>query len=273
MKNCIDEGTLQTWFDGELTATEAAAVKAHVTACARCAQAARELETENSLLSQALSLEFSAAVPTERLRQRVDAAVAGLQSVRTRETNKSSWQSLVEFFASFRPLAYASVAVIVLLAGVLTFVYLKRQKPTDVIAEQPTPKAVRTSPGPSPEPSPQLVVKGSDNVRTPPPRQRSRRTYTAGKMDALAKQESQYQREIARLSEHFQSQPPLRPSLRVEYEHNLALIDNAIAYTRTAAKKNPKDPQAAQFVLAAYQSKVDLMNQFADLRGLEKLEK
>ena len=273
MKNCIEEGTLQTWFDGELTATETAAVKAHLTACARCAQAARELETENSLLSQALSLEFSEAAPSERLRQRVDAAVAGLQSVRTRETSQSRWPSLVEFFASFRPLAYASVALIVLLAGVLTYVYLKRQKPSQVIARQPTPAAVPTLPGPSPEPSPQLVVKKSDNVPTPAPRQRSRGTYTASKVDALTRQENQYQREIARLSEHFQSQPPLRPSLRVEYEHNLALIDNAIAYTRNAAKKNPKDPQAAQFVLAAYQSKVDLMNQFADLRGLEKLEK
>ena len=29
------------------------------------------------------------------------------------------------------------------------------------------------------------------------------------------------------------------------------------------ARKNPGDPQATQFVLAAYQSKIDLMNQIA----------
>jgi hypothetical protein len=64
----------------------------------------------------------------------------------------------------------------------------------------------------------------------------------------------------------MQTKPPMGPALQVEYEHSLAVINNAIAATRDVARKNPKDPQAAQFVLTAYQSKVDLMNQFADLR-------
>jgi hypothetical protein len=58
----------------------------------------------------------------------------------------------------------------------------------------------------------------------------------------------------------------MRPSLQVEYEHNVALLDQAIEMTRDAARKNPKDPQAAQFMLAAYQSKVDLLHQVADAR-------
>ena len=87
---------------------------------------------------------------------------------------------------------------------------------------------------------------------------------------SLAWQERQYQNAIAKLNEAIKAQAPLRPSLQVEYEYNLALVDNAIANTRDVARKNPKDPQATQFMLAAYQSKVDLMNQIAEARVLER---
>ena len=40
MRNCIDEGTLQAWFDGELDANTAANVGAHLHACVECAKAA-----------------------------------------------------------------------------------------------------------------------------------------------------------------------------------------------------------------------------------------
>ena len=87
---------------------------------------------------------------------------------------------------------------------------------------------------------------------------------------SLSWQERQYDYAIARLNEAVKVQPPMRPSHQVEYEYNMALIDNAIATSRDAARKHPKDPQAAQFMLAAYQSKVDLMNQIANARVPEK---
>jgi len=58
----------------------------------------------------------------------------------------------------------------------------------------------------------------------------------------------------------------MRPSLQAEYERNLALVDRAIATTRSAAKRNPNDPDAADFMFSAYQSKVDLLNTIADAR-------
>jgi protein involved in temperature-dependent protein secretion len=58
----------------------------------------------------------------------------------------------------------------------------------------------------------------------------------------------------------------MRPSLQVEYEHNVAVLDSAIEMTRDAVRKNPNDTQASRFMFAAYQSKVDLLNQVADAR-------
>ena len=79
--------------------------------------------------------------------------------------------------------------------------------------------------------------------------------------------ERSYLQTIARLDTTIKSnKKDMRPSLRSEYERNLAVVDRAIAATRSAAKSNPNDPDAADFMFAAYQSKVDLLNTIADAR-------
>ena len=80
--------------------------------------------------------------------------------------------------------------------------------------------------------------------------------------------ERSYLKQIASLDTTIKSESarPMRPGLQVEYERNLALVDRAIAATRSAAKSNPNDPDAVEFMFAAYQSKLDLLNQVADAR-------
>ena len=79
MRECLDEGILQSYFDGELSSEQMESVTSHLVSCMNCAAAARELEGEANLLSSALAPEFDATVPTEHLRHRIDVAVAGLQ--------------------------------------------------------------------------------------------------------------------------------------------------------------------------------------------------
>jgi hypothetical protein len=271
MRNCIDEGTLQTWFDGELAASEAAKITAHLNACVRCAEAARTLEAENSILSAALSNEFAAVVPSERLRQRVNAAVDGLQVGRTPRMDRSWISAIRDLLPRFRVLGYASATAAVLLAAALTLVYLKQDQPAAVTANERLPEIATAIPKNSPEAVAKPV--GTKPLNPLPPRAaRSVRKKQAAEEQAtsLAWQERQYEGAIAKLNEAIKAEAPLRPSLQVEYEYNLALIDNAIATTRDVAKKNPKDPQATQFMLAAYQTKIDLMNQIADARSLER---
>jgi hypothetical protein len=268
MRNCIDEGTLQSWFDGELDSNAAANVTAHLHSCVPCAEAARTLEAENLILSEGLSTEFAAAIPTERLRQRVNAAVAGLQFAGAAPVNRSWWSALSDLLPSFRVLAYASATAAILLAGWLAVVYLKRDQPTALATVQRGfPDIAVVTPQETPNP---LPPKQSEPL---PPSQTSliKKTRPVEEQaTSLDWQERQYERAIAKLNEAMNAQAPLRPSLRVEYEYNLAVIDNAITTTRDVARKNPNDPQATQFMLAAYQSKIDLMNQIADARDLER---
>jgi len=79
--------------------------------------------------------------------------------------------------------------------------------------------------------------------------------------------ERSYLQTIAKLDSTIKSNKnSMRPALQVEYERNLAVVDRTIAATRSAAKSNPNDPDAADFMFAAYQSKVDLLNTIADAR-------
>ena len=271
MRNCFDEGKLQTWSDGALNAKEAANVAAHVNLCARCAETARTIEAENLIVTEGLASEFAAAVPSDRLRQRLNTAVAALQYPDVPVVTQSRWRAALESFALFRPLAYASIAVAVLFAGILGFVYLKNERIPAAIAAQTVPGfgfpviATELLKEDQPVSVPIAVPTASRNsararaslARNP------NRTYRPEAM-SLAWQESQYQYAIAKLNEAIKIQPPMRPSMQVEYEYNMAVINSAIATTRDAARRKPNDPLAAQFMLTAYQSKVDLLNEVAN---------
>ena len=270
MRNCIPEETLQAWFDGELADNEAATVAAHLIECLDCAEGARTIEAENLIVSKALAFEFEATIPTERLRERVATAVADLQSASLSRTRPTLSQRASELFSSFRPLAYASIVIAVLLGAFLTFVLFKKEQ-----TKTAPPEVVRNEPVkvPSSNATPSIEKPPTPKASASPAKRKSRRSIAIKRSrtdepDAfsLAWQQRQYDYAISRLDEAIRVQPPMRPSVQVEYTYNMAVLDNAIATGRTVARRNPNDPYATQFLLDAYQSKVDLMNQIANPR-------
>ena len=287
MKQCLDEGMLQSYFDGELPASLMESATSHLASCASCAAAARELEEENALLGEAFALEFSESVPTERLRRRVDAAVAGLQIVRpgVHQTSAVSgfFSSLSNLFsfAPQRALGYAALMLVLALGVIFGLVKLRSSAPTSpqtiaiktpensnpaVATVQPkesvNPKAGGTAPS---------IVSTPRNPSTP--RRVSNKSTVATAIAPkpapvkLLPGERAYLQTIAKLDSTIkQDENNMRPALQAEYQRNLAVVDRAIAASRTAAKKNPNDPDAADFMFAAYQSKVDFLNTIADAR-------
>src|SRR5215831_4436457 len=159
MRDCIDEGTLQAWFDGELPADTAANVTSHVNTCAQCADMAHTLKSENSVLAAAMAAELNEPVPTERLRQRLDAKIAALNYASSPKVSEPRW-TLSSFFA-WRPLAYASVAAVILLAAFLGVVYLRKENP------KPLEVAKAKNPPNLPQPSPESPI--VPNVKEPNP--------------------------------------------------------------------------------------------------------
>jgi len=289
MRECLDEGILQSYFDGELSNEYMESVASHLGSCFECAAAARELEAEVSLLSNALAVEFDGTVPTERLRHRIDVAVAGLQlgnqnSVREPIAGRGWLQSLSGLFAFTpqRTFGYAALAVVLAFGTIIGVIQLRPdQSPT--IDKQDVAEVVSPQPPISQNPNPGSGVVSIDTptpvgsysgvASVPVKKSRSERPRTIVNDQNVAQVkllpgERSYLKTIAVLDSTIKSKSnrPMRPELRAEYERNLAVVDRALAATRNAAKKNPNDPDAAEFMFNAYQSKVDLLNTVADAR-------
>jgi hypothetical protein len=286
MTRCLDEVKLQSYFDGELPIEQMESVTSHLASCVTCAAAARELEEESALVMNALAAEFEASVPTESLRQRIDEAVLGDRLAIARSSQKTSgFFSGLFNFGTQRALGYASLAVVLAFAAIFVVVKMKSTPESNntvakvtppptfdsskVVDNTPAPIAANRPPQDEQQPRIKVVAQPVRPARNPNIRTVS---YTPNEElndhpVKLLPGERAYLQTIAKLDSTIQSnKKSMRPALQVEYERNLAVVDRAIAATRSAAKSNPNDPDAADFMFAAYQSKVDLLNTIADAR-------
>jgi anti-sigma factor RsiW len=286
MTRCLDEGKLQSYFDGELSIDVMESVTSHLASCVTCAAAAREMEEESSLLTSALAMEFEASVPTERLRERINEAVLGDRIASAQSTEKVG--GLARFFSSLlnfgtqRTLGYASLAVVIAFAAIIGVLKMtstpdqgvtKDQVATKTTAEPAKKEEVATASGKEEPTVPPIEISNpptkAPTIGTPRKEYRSVPVSTAPKPTQvkLIPGERSYLQAIARLDSTIKSNSKsMRPALQAEYQRNLVVVDRAIAATRSAAKSNPNDPDAADFMFAAYQSKVDLLNTIADAR-------
>ena len=303
MRECLDEAILQSYFDGELSGRQLESVTSHLASCKTCAVTAREIEAETALLAAAFAPEFEAAVPTEQLRQRLDAAIAGLQTqrlpVKERFSARAWLQSLVAplSFTPQRAFGYAGLVLVLGFAAILGITQWRAASPGVNLASNDDSTRVPSKGSLAVVPVPATVTPasgGSETVATlatpttlpknAPMKRRltnSATTTSAGNVVKAATEpddkvkllpgERSYLQTIAKLDSTIKSnERPMRPSLQAEYQRNLALVDRALAATRNAAKKNPNDPDAAEFMMAAYQNKVNLLNAVAEARTFNR---
>ncbi len=260
----------------------------HLASCVTCAAAAREIAEEATLLESALAPEFDVNVPTAVLRERIDAAVLGERVANASRVEKPGlFASLANVFSfnSQRTLGYASLVVVIAFGAIIGIVKYRQEVTPQTPGYQATAPASNQTPISNPSQNGTELVASKANetgvsnpaVSAPPasrptiknkPRTATPRVapVEANHIQLLPGERS-YLQAIARLDSTIkQNKNAMRPSLQVEYERNLAVVDRAIAATRNAAKSNPNDPDAADFMFAAYQSKVDLLNTIADAR-------
>jgi len=274
MTRCLDEAKLQSYFDGELSISAMESVTSHLASCVTCAAAARELEEESALLTSALAAEFETSVPTERLRERIDAAVLGERPEVARSTPKSGFFASLLSFGTQRTLGYASLAVVLAFAAIMGVVKMRNttEQPAVATGNQPGNKEIaQTTPSGEGQEIPPVEISSPAKPKIPvvfhPVKAAPMKSTPKPVSVKLLPGERSYLQAIARLDSTINAnKKTMRPSLQVEYERNLAVVDRAIAATRSAAKSNPNDSDAADFMFVAYQSKVDLLNTIADAR-------
>ena len=128
---CLDESVLQSYLDGELSPELATRAAQHLAACGACSEALAAAEAECALFGAAFAPDASLTVPTESLRERLDAALAGART-ETRPTSPwnlgalAAWLAAPLNFAPRHAAAFASLVAVVALASILGLVYLRR---------------------------------------------------------------------------------------------------------------------------------------------------
>jgi predicted anti-sigma-YlaC factor YlaD len=290
-KRCFDEGILQAYLDGELSQERAAEVASHLSACEACAEGLAVAAQESSLFAAAFAPDEALSVPTEVLRSRINASVAQLEASAQPSRSDSRGRNFGGLFASltgffsFTPqgaAAFASLLAVVVLALVYFSAQKSEQTPGQTQDEQQITEIVSLSPtetGMSPtdgvEPTPAASPDKAATAGTIPVKFNRKPRRAAGsnggvkpaasKEDVLPG-EKDYRTAIASLEKTIKlgGDESLRPAVRADYERNLALLDSAIQQTRQVAARNPKDEDAVGFLMAAYQSKVELLSKVAD---------
>ena len=254
MRNCIYEQTLQAWFDDELPADQAANVAAHLNVCAQCAEVARQVEAENLIAAKGLTIEFAAAVPPDLLRQRIERAIAATGGASVPTIRQSRWPAVREFFASFRPLAYAAIAVAVLLAGFVGFVYLRKDRAIPVKAQNDSPATVAGIPQQLTEQPPKPTAPLSRNTKTGRGSKRTNRgLVNESDATSLSWQERQYDYAIARLNDAIK----IRVLFRL-YQPGLfaVLIDSKLRHNRS----KPSRQRTATGIIRKFASRSSILS-------------
>jgi hypothetical protein len=292
MSECIAEAVLQSYVDNELSPAMAESVAAHIAACSHCAEALSEVANETAMFATAFEAEMTLDVPTARLRERLDAAIAGMNSPAEILETKHGW-SLSGWLTSFagffkvspqRAIGFASLIVVITLAAIFAAIQLRRSasggKSTDEIAvstkqTKPSPTVITTpSPTVTPSPTPDNSGTGESPNKRPVQKKQAKPILVPEPnqlpKDELASKplpgEANYLKAIDSLTTEIEAsgETGMKPSLRAEYERNLAVLDQAINSTRRSARRNRNDPDAAEFLYSSYQSKLDLLSAVAE---------
>jgi hypothetical protein len=278
---------LEDFLYGELSAPRAAAVKAHLAACPACSLARDGLQREAEVFAryyEQAALEPSAEL-WERIRARLrDRALARRQgeswATRLREwflfSPLGSWLGS----AALRQVAYAALLVVVSVAATALYFSWREDHGTSPVArlEPPTPQpgpSITPSPAPRqlpssdrPSSSPEELAKRQPKAGPPAPKEPKPAPRRLSEDELIGQQvaraEREYQSAIQLLERRIaRRKDSLDPVLVAQYESSLALINDSIAASRRALREHPKDPIAAQFLLAAYIKKLELMQEIA----------
>lgn len=159
--NCQSAEQLIPLFSGgDLKSQEAEQVRLHLENCAHCCQVAEEFAASQAWLSEFAAPEFDEAVFAD-LRASVRREIQAAE-----ERGRKSW--IEWLLPRWNPqLAFAAVAVLILLVGLAAIVYRTKSSSRETtVAGGRQPKAVTTSLPPTPQPEEQKAI-ASDQPAPP----------------------------------------------------------------------------------------------------------
>ena len=300
----LDSGIIQAFLDGELSDAQLNGVTAHLSVCDVCTGSLMEAENETAAIDFAFAAEKSLLCPTQRIWARLENEIDGLnrqpQPVRVETSLWHKATAFLPFGESFNftssQVAFAGSFAAVLLFSVLAVSVLRQEQTAPQVAGNAPPQVENQMPGSIQQQVVQIeqpqhkTIENSTLVITKQPKNTNfqivkadyiesnnlkpnagitgnrKPTIANRKSNAPLPEEKTYLAAIADLSKTVKTGDALvmRPSFRVQYEQNLAAMDNAISKMQEQVRRNPKDENARRILFNSYQNKIDLLNGVAE---------
>lgn len=291
-EKCFDIGIIQAFLDGELAPEMSVKFTNHIAVCDECAIALAEAEEETAFVFAALDNELDTLVPTQRLWTKINESI--VEEKRKTPFLHKIWSFITVSMAS--P-SFAAATLFFVALGVFTAVLTLRPdtqdapiasvNPPKIATPKTETKEINNDVVPAMNPTNDKIVQP---LKVAEKRTNSResdfrklvvkadyRDKVTPKDDPDSKRlvvenavylpgEQSYVKTIATLKQTIESQKDtvLRPSARIAFEKDLAVVEDSIQKMKKEVRKNPKNETAKQVLYASYQNKIDLLNSVAE---------
>lgn len=267
---------LDAYLEHELETAERVEVREHLSECAAC-------RVERDLIERE-EMAYHGFAQTIEVRPELWEGVAREIAKVERKPSGGFLEGVKNWFGMFvftpRLTPVHALALVVLAVAVTVFVMRSAKPESNPVAigngpNVPAPKPEEKQPSPEPQkevvgtPGPREViptgpkyVAGNKAPRVKETRPGEKKEVPTDKL--IQQAEANYIALIDRLkrpAEARKSQLDVNSQMKIS--GTLADIDAAIAETRKAVRKNPKDPVAAQYMMEAYEKKVDVLRELA----------
>ncbi len=280
---CFEIGVIQAFLDGELEPAVSARVTNHISECETCASVLATAEEETAVVFAALDREMNTLVPTQRLWCKINDSIA-FEKEQTPFLQKI-WAFVRTQLSSPSLAVAASVLVVV---GLFTAFWnlssdnsVSEVIPNDSSSSSSTPPVtvagVRYPQATDPVSVDPLVADPQPLQRTQIRNEAIRAAYRPSNVPRSIRRddvkpeamtaaympgEESYVRTIATMSQTINPQKDsiLRPSERIKYERDMAVVNDSIRRLREEVRKNPRNESAKQVLYSSYQNKIDLLN-------------
>lgn len=279
-EKCLDIGIIQAFLDSELSHDETARVSTHIATCDNCAVMLADAEEETAFVFPVLAREMDTLVPTQRLWNKIN------DSIQVEQENRPWWEKTLAFLrVSLTNPSMVGAASLLIVFGIFGALWINKSRlqqlenTPSVAVKQSTPQtapAITTVSAPDPdvklaeEPEHSSPRIERAVYRPEPKRQPAADINRSPAVYGYMPGEENYVKTISTLKKSVDEQKDgvLRPSERIAFERDMAVVNDTIAKMKTEVKRNPKNETAKQILYSSYQNKIDLLNSVAQKEEL-----
>ncbi len=263
----LEIGTIQAFLDSELSQDEAARATDHIATCDACAALLAEAENESAMVFPALASEFDTLVPTQRLWSRINESIVA--------EPRPLWSRVRSFLAmAFHSPSVTAAAGLLIVITIFAAVSMNRDVPVEaprtVVSSEPaatnvpivqTPPAINTTGDLATDGM--IAAPRVERAAYRPETKRIAQPAVRDMPPAYLPGEESYVKTIASLTKTVDEQKEagvLRPSQRVAFERDMAVVNDAITRMKREVKRDPGNGSARQVLYSSYQNKIDLLS-------------